>query len=328
MQLNGSGATFPQPLYEAWAYNFNDHVDTSVSINYSGVGSGQGKKDIINGTVDFAGSDAALSGSEAVQKSMVQIPMVAGAVVMAYNLPGVAALTLDGNTIAGIYLGNIQKWNDPAIAALNPGVSLPATDILVVHRADGSGTTNIFTTYLAVVSKDWRNTVYPAYGTAVNWPADKLKRGLGGRLNAGVAAAVQQTVGAIGYVELAYAISNKIPFASQINHAGKTVTASTDSTIAAMKNAWFDSRMASIIVDSSDPAAWPISGFTYIIMNGNYQDCAKATKLTQWIVWDLTSDEAKASALSLNYAPVPPSIVPAIGQKILKVFCQGKPIYQ
>ena len=328
VQLNGSGATFPQPLYDEWAYNFNDHVDTTVQINYSGVGSGQGKTDILNGTVDFAGSDAALTNSEAARKPLQQIPMVAGAVVMVFNLPGITNLTLDADTVAGIYLGKIEKWNDAAIAKLNPSVKLPATTILVVHRSDGSGTTNIFTTYLAVASAEWRKAVSPSYGTTVNWPADKLKRGVGGKANAGVAAAVQSTVGAIGYVELAYALNNKISFSKMINPAGKTVTASTASTIAAMRNAWFDNRMASTIVNSKEADAWPIAGFTYLILNQDYKDCTKAVKLVQWIVWDLTSSEAKASALNQSYAPLPESIIPSIGEKLLKVTCNSKPLWK
>ena len=328
VQLNGSGATFPQPLYEEWAYNFNDHVDPTVQINYSGVGSGQGKTDILNGTVDFAGSDAALTNSEAAKKPMQQIPMVAGAVVVVFNLPGITNLTLDADTVAAIYLGKIEKWNDAAIANLNPSVNLPATTILVVHRSDGSGTTNIFTTYLAVASDEWRKAVYPSYGTTVSWPADKLKRGVGGKSNAGVAAAVKTTVGAIGYVELAYALNNKISFAKMINPAGKVVTASTASTIAAMRNAWFDSRMASTIVNSKEPDAWPIAGFTYLILNKDYQDCDKAVKLIQWIVWGLTSDEAKANAVSQSYAPLPASVIPSIGQKLLFVTCQGELLWK
>jgi phosphate transport system substrate-binding protein len=328
VQLNGSGATFPQPLYEEWAYNFNDHVDTSVQINYSGVGSGQGKTDILNGTVDFAGSDAALTNSEAAKKPLVQIPTVAGAVVLAFNLPGITNLTLDANTVAGIYLGTIEKWNDAAIAKLNPSVKLPATTIVVAHRSDGSGTTNIFTTYLTVASKEWRDTVSPSFGTTVSWPADKLKRGVGGKGNPGVAAAVKSTVGAIGYVELAYALNNKISFAKMVNPAGKVVTASTDSTIAAMRTAWFDDRTASTIVNSKEEDAWPIAGFTYLILNQDYKDCTKAVKLVQWIVWDLTSEEAKASAVKQSYAPLPATIIPTIGQKLLTVKCQGNLLWK
>jgi phosphate transport system substrate-binding protein len=327
VQLNGSGATFPQPLYEEWAYNYNDHVDTKVQINYSGVGSGQGKTDILNGTVDFAGTDAPLTNAEAAKKALVQVPTVAGAVVLVFNLPGITNLTLDASTVAGIYLGKIAKWNDAAIAKLNPGVKLPATTILVVHRSDGSGTTNIFTTYLAVASEEWRSTVSPSYGTTVSWPADKLKRGVGGKANAGVAAAVQSTVGAIGYVELAYALNNKIAFAKMVNAAGKVVTASTASTIAAMRTAWFDNRMASTIVNSKEADAWPIAGFTYILLNQDYKDCNKAVNAVQWVVWGITSDEAKASAVKQSYAPLPASIVPSVGEKLLTVKCNGNLLF-
>jgi phosphate transport system substrate-binding protein len=207
-------------------------------------------------------------------------------------------------------------------------VKLPNTTIVVVHRADGSGTTNIFTTYLAVASQDWRTSVKPSIGTTVDWPADKLKRGVGGRGNPGVAAAVKQTRGAIGYIELAYAVNNKIPYASMINAAGKTVAASLESTRAAMRTAWFDSRLTSIIVNSKEADAWPIAGFTYIIMNKDYKDCQKATKLIQWVVWGITSPEAKASAIRLLYGSLPVEIVPSVGQAIQSVTCNGSVIFK
>jgi phosphate transport system substrate-binding protein len=327
VQLNGSGATFPQPLYEEWAFTYNKSVDTNVLINYSGVGSGQGKKDILNGTVDFAGSDAKLTDAEAKQKPLVQLPTVAGAVVVAFNVPGVKDLTLDADTLAGIYLGKIAKWNDAAIKKLNPSAALPDLTIVVVHRSDGSGTTNIFTSYLTVVSDEWRTTVKPPFNTTVDWPADKLKRGLGGRGNQGVAAAVQNTKGAIGYVELAYALNNKISFTKMINASGKTVSASTASTIAAMKDAWFDSRLASYIVNSRQAEAWPIAGFTYVIMPASFTDCQKGVKLIQWVVWGVTSPEAKAIALRQNYAPLPAEVVPTIGNRIKTISCNGQVLF-
>ena len=328
VQLNGSGATFPQPLYEDWVYTFNQQVDSSVKINYSGGGSSKGKKDIIAGTVDFAGTDAPLTNSEAAQKKMIQIPTVAGAVVVVFNVPGVKSLTFDADTLAAIYLGKIEKWNDPAIAQLNPGVRLPNQTIIVTHRSDGSGTTNIFTTYLSMASAAWRDGVKPSMGTSVDWPADKLERGLGGSGNPGVAALVQKTRGAIGYVELNYAVKNKIAFAKMINAAGNTVVASPASTTAAMKSAWFNQRLESTIANSSEAEAWPIAGFTYLLVNQDYKDCNKATKLMQWIVWGITSDAAKARTAALLYAPLPPDIVPTIGEQIKTVTCNGARLYQ
>jgi len=325
--VNGSGATFPQPLYEAWAFDYVK-VDSGLKINYSGGGSGKGKTDIINGTVDFAGTDSPLSDSEAGRKSMVQIPTVAGAVVPVFNLSGVKALTFDGTTLGMIYAGKIEKWNDPAIAALNQGVALPNLPIIVVHRSDGSGTTNIFTTYLSRASADWKATVKPPSGTTVDWPADKVKRGLGGAGNQGVAAAVQKARGAIGYVELAYAVNNKIPYAKMINAAGKTVDASVASIVAAMADAKFDKRLKSDIEDSKQAEAWPISGFTYLLLNKDYSDCTKAAKLLSFVTWGLTNATAQVRATKLLYANLPPSIVPTAGKAIKSVTCKnGNPVF-
>lgn len=320
--VNGSGATFPQPLYEAWAFSYTK-VDPTAKINYSGGGSGQGKKDIIAGTVDFAGTDAPLSDGEANQRPMVQIPVVAGAVVVAFNLPGVKTLTLDGTTLGKIYGGQIAKWNDAAIAALNKGVNLPNIPIIVVHRSDGSGTTSIFTTYLTRASTDWSSTVTPSSGSTVDWPVDKVKRGLGGRGNQGVAAAVQKTRGSVGYVELSFAVNNKIPYTKMINIAGKTIDATPAAVTAAMGDAAFDKRLKADIANSKDPAAWPISGFTYVLFNKDYADCAKAAKALGFFTWGITSEEGKAVAAKQLYAALPASIVPTVGQAIKSVTCNN-----
>ncbi len=322
VSINGSGATFPQPLYETWAFGYAK-VDPTAKVNYSGGGSGQGKKDIIAGTVDFAGTDAPLSDGEANQRSMVQIPTVAGAVVIAFNLPGVKNLTLDGTTLGKIYGGQIAKWNDPAIATLNKGVSLPNLPIIVVHRSDGSGTTNIFTTYLTRASTDWVSTVTPSFGSIVDWPADKAKRGLGGKGNQGVAAAVQKARGSIGYVELSFAVNNKIPYTKMINAAGKTIDATPAAVTAAMADAVFDKRLKADIENSKEAAAWPISGFTYILFKKDYADCAKAAKLLGFVTWGITSDEGKATAAKQLYAVLPVSIVPTVGQAIKSVTCNN-----
>lgn len=323
VQVNGSGATFPQPLYENWAFAYTNTVDKSVKINYGGGGSGKGKTDIINGTVDFAGSDAALSDAEAAKKPLVQFPSVAGAVVVPFNLPGVKSLTFNCNVLGKIYAGKIEKWNDAAIAAINKGVVLPNIPIVVVHRSDGSGTTSIFTTYLSKCSKDWTDTVNPSKGTTVDWPVDKLKRGLGAQGNQGVAAQVQKTRGAIGYTELAFAVNNKIPYAKMINAAGNTIEASTEATTAAMKGATFNKRLAADIQDSKDPAAWPIAGFTYLIVAKDTPDCAKAQKMQSWMVWSITSAEGKEMATKGLYATLPAEIVPQVGEAIKTMTCNG-----
>jgi len=325
IKLNASGATFPQPLYEDWAFAFNQR-DPSVVINYAGGGSGQGIKDIKAGTVDFAGSDALLSDKDYADAPNLQmLPTVAGAVVLAYNIKGVTqTITLDANTVVAIYQGKIEKWNDPAIAKLNPDIKFPDLPINVVHRSDGSGTTNIFTLYLSAVSEEWKKS--PGAGTAVDWPVDKMGRGQGGKGNPGVAAAVQNTNGAIGYVELAYAKSNNILYAKMINAAGKTVEASIPSTMAAIKDAKFDDKLTAIIVNSQQPDAWPIAGFTYLIVNKDYKDCKKAEKLVSFVNWALSDPAAVERAGKLLYAPLPKEVTPRVLDTVNKITCNGKPV--
>lgn len=326
VKLNGSGATFPQPLYEDWAFGYSQ-VDKSAEINYSGGGSGQGKKDILAGTVDFAGSDAALSDDEAKQKPLVQLPSIAGAVVAIYNLADVTnTIYLDAKTLGDIYFGKIEKWNDAAIAAINPGIIFPDQAINVVHRSDGSGTTSIFTTYLCAASETWKATVNPCKGTTVDWPVDKLKRGQGGSGNQGVAAAVQKTAGAIGYVELAYAKNNKIPYAQMINAAGKKMDATIASTTAATAGAKFSDRNAADIVNSASADAWPIAGFTYIILNKDYTDCAKAGKLLNWLNWSLTDSAATDRVSKLLYAPLSKDTQTLSLNALKSVTCNGQPV--
>lgn len=322
VQLNASGATFPQPLYEDWAFAYNQ-LDPSVVINYAGGGSGQGIKDIKAGTVDWAGSDALLADKDYADLQM--IPTVAGAVVLAYNVKGITApITLDAETVAGIYLGKIDKWNDPVLAKLNSGVNLPDTPINVVHRSDGSGTTNIFTLYLSAVSDEWRKG--PGAGTTVSWPADKLGRGQGGKGNPGVAAAIQNTNGAIGYVELAYAKTNNILYAKMVNAAGRTVEASIPSTVAAIQGAKFDDKLTAVIVNSQEPDAWPIAGFTFLIVNKDYKDCKKAGKLAGFIHWALTNQGAADHAVKLFYAPLPDKVQSKVLETVGKITCEGRPV--
>lgn len=323
VQLNGSGATFPQPLYEDWAFAYSQ-TDTSVKINYSGGGSGQGKKDIIASTVDFAGSDAKLTDEEFGKAALQQIPTVAGAVVLAYNIEGVTdPLVLDNATIGGIFVGKIEKWNDAAIAKLNPTITLPDLPINVVHRSDGSGTTNIFTLFLTAASEDWKSTVNPSAGSTVDWPVDKLKRGQGGKGNQGVAAAIQKTKGAIGYVELAFAKNNKMAYAKQVNVAGKTVDATPESVTEAIKDAQFSDRLTTDIVNSKQEGAWPIAGVTYLIVNKDYKDCAKAEKLLKFWNWALTDADAKARAAKQLYSVLPDDALAKSTAALKSITCNG-----
>jgi phosphate transport system substrate-binding protein len=320
IQINGSGATFPQPLYEDWAFGFGQVQP--VTINYSGGGSGQGKRDITSGTVDFAGTDSPLTDAEAATRPLVQFPTVAGAVVPIYNVVGVTSvITLDGATLGAIYAGTIANWNDPKIAKFNPGVKFPNAPIITVFRSDGSGTTQIFTDYLTAVSEDWKKAVNPSSGSTVDWPTAKQRRGLGGRGNPGVASSVQKTNNSIGYVELAFAVNNDILYANMVNAAGKTVEASAEATTAAMKGAKFDSRNATKIVNSADPAAWPIAGFTYLIYNQDYPDCAKAGQLVGWMNWALNDEGAQAQATRGDYAVLSPDALALSTKAIGSITC-------
>lgn len=302
VRLQGSGATFPNPIYQRWVTEYGKaHPD--VKIDYQSIGSGGGIKAITEKTVDFAGSDAPMSKSE-LQKTgspMVHIPTVAGAVVLAYNLPGLSGeLQLSGQVVAEIFMGKITKWNDPKIATLNPGVTLPATAIVPVYRTDGSGTTFVFTNYLGTQSEDFKGSV--GTGKQVSWPA-----GQGGKGNEGVSAGIMQTAGAVGYIEMNYAEANHIKFALLQNKAGKFVKASPASVAAAGAGA------VSQMKDSLDVNIWnqdgadayPIAAFTYIIVYkdlSNIQDAAKRAALTDFLKWSLT-DGSKIAA-EMTYAPL------------------------
>ena len=322
ISINGAGATFPYPLYSQWFYQYA-FVDPSVKFNYQSIGSGGGITQVTAKTVDFGASDAILTDAQYTAAPGIQmLPTVAGAVVLSYNvkaLAGQAPLVLDGSTVANIYLGKIKKWNDPAIAALNPGVALPNEDIVVVHRSDGSGTTFIFTDYLSNVSSDWKSKVGNA--TSVSWPV-----GIGGKGNDGVAGAMG-TEGTIGYVELAYAISNKIAMANLVNKAGRTITASVDSTTSAMAD--FSGQMPATlhvsIVNAPGAASYPIAGYTYFLFYNDMPDCTKAQKLVQFVNWAQSSAGDKY-AKDLLYVPLPDAIRTQVLAKVGTMTCQGKPI--
>jgi phosphate transport system substrate-binding protein len=311
--LTGAGATFPYPLYSKW---FSDYATkTGVKINYQPIGSGGGIRQLSEQTVDFGATDAPMSDAELAKAKggpVMHIPTVLGAVVVTYNLPEVTKrLRLDGPTLAQVFVGKITKWNDARIAALNPGIALPATDILVVHRSDGSGTSFVFTDYLSSVSPAWATK--PGKGKEVQWPT-----GLGAKGNEGVAGQVKQTPGAIGYVELAYATQNKLATAHVKNAAGEFVAPSINSVTAAAAGAAAklpantDYRVS--IVNANGKGAYPISSFTWIIAYEKQSDAAKEKKLVDFLRWALT--EGQAMEAPLDYAPLPESMRSALVTRV------------
>lgn len=304
--LTGAGATFPYPMYSKW---FNDYAaKAGVKINYQSIGSGGGKRQISEMTVDFGASDGPMTDEEmskAKGGAMLHIPTVMGGDVVVYNVPSVKGqLKFTGDVLADIFLGKITKWNDPRIVALNKGAALPAQDILVVHRSDGSGTTYIWTDYLSAVSPAWANG--PGKGTDVKWPV-----GLGGKGNEGVAGQVQQLPGSIGYVELIYALQNKISYGLVKNAAGNFVRASTATItnaaagIAKGLPANTDFRVS--IVNAPGKDAYPIASMTWLLVYKHQADAAKGKKLVGFLNWMLTDGQKEAPAL--DYAPLPAAIV-------------------
>ncbi len=301
--LTGAGATFPYPLYSKWFDAYKQK--TGVEINYQSIGSGAGIQQVKAGTVDFGASDAALSNDrlKEMPRKVVHIPTVAGAVVLAYNLPGLAApLKLTPENVTGIYMGRITMLNDKAIAASNAGVALPAMPILAVHRSDGSGTTNIFTTYLSLVSGEWKELV--GANTAVSWPS-----GVGGKGNEGVAGMVRQTPGAVGYVELAYAKQNRLAVASLRNKAGNFVAptlASTTAAVAASATA-LAKDVRTPIANAAAPDAYPIAGLTFLIVYQDTKDPARGRVLADFIGWAIHDGQSMVEAL--DYARLPEAVV-------------------
>jgi phosphate transport system substrate-binding protein len=312
VDLTGAGATFPYPIYSKW---FSDYATkTGVRINYQSIGSGGGIRQLSEQTVDFGASDAPMSDAElskAKGGKVLHFPMVLGAVVVTYNLPGVQkSLKLSGTTLGDIFLGKITKWNDPRIAALNAGVQLPAKDILVVHRSDGSGTTFIFTDYLAAVSPAWASG--PGKGKEVRWPV-----GLGGKGNEGVAGQVRQIAGSIGYVELAYARQNKLSYAEMQNASGAyvapTIEAITEAAAAAAKTLGKDTDYRVSIVNAPGKKAYPIASFTWVLVYEKMPNAAKAKKLADFLKYAWTDGQKAAAAL--DYAPLPGTVVKQLEQR-------------
>ena len=336
VQLNGAGATFPAPVYADWAYAFQ-YVDPSVVVNYQAIGSGGGKKAIVDNTVDFAGSDSLLKDEEyAAGKDLQMYPTLAGAVVVTYNIKWakdfdaaakIPVLVLDRATLVGIYNGVINKWNDAAILATNPDLKdyLPAETITVVHRSDGSGTTEIFTKALTSFSTDWT----AGGASAIEWPADKAGNGVGGKGNAGVAASVINTPNSLGYVELSFAVSNKLPYASLINQAGKTIVPNNDSVQAAMTEfaGTFSDKLTTTIVDGKSEGAYPIAGYTYLILHTtSMTDCIKAQKTLEFFKWAMTDATAIKRASELGYSPLSEAVRTSVLTKLTEVSCNGAPV--
>ncbi len=312
--INGAGATFPYPLYSKWFYEYTK-VDSSVNFNYQSIGSGGGIKQITAQTVDFGASDGALTDQQLKEApgELLHIPMTAGAVVVTYNLSSVSKfLRFSPDVVADIFLGKINRWDDPRIAQDNPGVALPKEAIIVAHRSDGSGTTNIFTDYLSSVSTVWKAQV--GKGTSVNWPA-----GLGGKGNEGVAGLVKQTPGAIGYVELAYAVKNNLPCADIKNKSGNYITPSIETTTAAVNGKInsmpADFRVSLVNPDGTD--AYPIAGVTWILVYKNQTDKVKGEKIVKFLRWAIT--DGQKFSVDLLYAPLPESMVSKIEEKINQI---------
>ncbi len=319
--LNGAGATFPYPLYSRWFAEYN-RLHPDVRINYQSIGSGGGIAQVQKGTVDFGASDAPLSNDQlkAMGRPIVLIPTVAGSIAMSYNLPGVGTgLRLTPENIVDIYMGQITKWNDPRLRENNPAMNLPDLAITVVHRADGSGTTFHFTSFLSAVSPAWADKV--GHSTSVEWPV-----GIGGKGNEGVAGAVKQTPGALGYVELAYVVQNHLAYAVVKNRDGRWVAPSLSATTAAaavgaaQMTKTNDVRVS--IAYSAGPGTYPIAGFTYLLIPQEQTDEAKGKAMVEFLWWAIHDGEKDAPLLL--YAPLPAPVV-AIDERLIKTITyQGK----
>jgi phosphate transport system substrate-binding protein len=311
--LNGAGATFPYPMYSKWFSEYHK-LHPEIEINYQSIGSGGGIRQVLAGTVDFGASDGPMTNEQLAQAKVkiLHIPTVLGAVVPAYNIPGVSGeVKFTPEVLAGIFLGKITSWNDAAIASANPGVKFPAQPIVVIHRSDGSGTTFIFTDYLSKVSSEWQSQVGSA--TSVKWPV-----GLGGKGNEGVAGMIRQMQGGIGYIELIYAVQNKIPYGSVKNAAGNFVKASLDSVTAAAASAPkmpADFRVSITNVPGKD--AYPVSSFTWLLIPEKAKDAAKGKIISDFLTWMV--DDGQKMTADLSYAPLPGSVASKVKETIKQV---------
>jgi len=312
-QLNGAGATFPYPMYSKWFSEYNKlHPD--VQINYQSIGSGGGIRQVLAGTVDFGASDGPMTDEQLkeAKTKILHIPTVLGADVPAYNVPGISGeVKFTPEALAGIFLGKIQKWNDPAITQANPGVKFPDKSIVVVHRSDGSGTTYIFTDYLSKVSKEWEAAV--GKGTSVKWPV-----GLGGKGNEGVAGQIRQLEGSIGYIELIYAVENKITYGSVKNAAGNFVKASLEGvTEAAASSPSMPADFRVSITNAPGKTAYPISSFTWLLIPEQAQDPKKGKIIADFLEWMVTSGQKMTGQLS--YAPLPANVAEKVKAAIKQI---------
>lgn len=303
-QITGAGASFPAPIYQKWFGDYHG-MHSDVQINYQSIGSGAGIQQLTSGTVDFGASDMPMTDDQIskLKVKALHFPTVLGAVVPTYNIPGITQdLKFTGETLAGIFLGTIKKWNDPALAKDNPGVKFPNEDIVVVHRSDGSGTSFVWTDYLSKVSPQWKSKV--GANTSVSWPV-----GLGGKNNDGVAGTVKQTPNSIGYVELIYAVQNKMPYGSVKNTAGEFVkadfTSVSEAAASVAKSMPEDFRVS--ITNAPGKKAYPISSFTYLLIPTQFSDANKAKAIKAFLQWMLT--DGQKSAPTLQYAPLPKDVV-------------------
>jgi phosphate transport system substrate-binding protein len=318
--LAAAGATFPYPLYSKWFDVYKKTAD--VSISYQAIGSGGGIRQLKSGLVDIGASDAPLTAQEAkdMPGEVLTLPTVAGAVAIVYNLPGAdKRLKLTPDVIADLFLGKIKKWNDKRIASPNPGMDLPSLPVAVVHRSDGSGTSFIFTSYLSAVSRAW--AVRVGAGKSVDWPA-----GIGGKGNEGVAGMVSQTPGGVGYVELSYATQNRIPYASVRNRTGKFVEPTLASTTAAA--AGFEKAMQKnltvLIVNAPGDSAYPIAGFTYLMVYRNQQSAARGRAVAEFLWWAI--HDGQKHAPGLRYSPLPDEVTKLVEGKVKQISNAGKPL--
>lgn len=318
--LTGAGATFPAPIYAKWADSYQK--ETGSKVNYQGIGSSGGVKQINAKTVDFGASDAPLTDEKLKADGLFQFPTVIGGVVLAVNVKGITSgeLTLDGKTLGDIYLGTIKKWNDPAIVKLNPGVSLPDQNIAVVRRSDGSGTSFVFTSYLAKVSPDWQSKI--GAGSTVNWPL-----GVGGKGNDGVAAFVQRLPGSIGYVEYAYAKQNNLAYTKLISADGKAVSPTGESFSAAAKKVDWSQSFAQDLTNRAGENAWPITSTTFILIPSQVADAEKGKAVLGFFNWAYEKGGAQAEAL--DYAVLPAEVVTAVraAWKTNVKDSQGNPLF-
>ncbi|MBE9529234.1 MAG: phosphate ABC transporter substrate-binding protein PstS [Proteobacteria bacterium] len=320
--INGAGATFPYPIYAKWAYAYNKA--TGVKINYQSIGSGGGVRQAVEGTVDFGASDAPMAPEELAKAGLLQFPMVMGGVVPVVNIKGVKAgeLKLTPELLADIYLKKITKWNDERITALNPGVALPAKRITVVRRSDGSGTTWIFTNYLAKVSAEWKSKV--GFGKAVSWPT-----GVGGKGNEGVATYVKRIKNSIGYVEFAYALQNRLVHTRLKNRAGNFVEPNMEGFSAAAAGAdWKGTPgFAVVLTDTAGKEAWPIAGATFILIHKEAKNCSNAKAVLDFFDWAYKN--GADMALSLDYVPMPKEVYTLMEKTWAETIkCSGAPVWK